>query len=63
MTLPPSPAQATEKRAGPPPATSALPQWEQLQPEHQRALVMTLAAMIVKELPVPHVGRTEASDE
>jgi hypothetical protein len=63
MTLLPNPAQPTAKRTEAFPAMTTLPQWEQLRPEYQRELVMTLAAMLVKELPVHRVGQREASDE
>lgn len=33
-----------------------LPRWEHLPPERQRELVMTLAAMLIKRLPVRHPG-------
>ena len=46
-----------------PPSSANLPQWEQLSPARQRELVMTLATLLVKQLPAPMRPQQESQDE
>jgi hypothetical protein len=41
----------------------SLPRWEQLPPEYQREVVMTLATMLIKRLSPPQPGPKEGRDE
>jgi hypothetical protein len=42
---------------------SSLPRWEQIPPEYQREVVMTLATMLIKRLSLPQPGSKEGRDE
>ena len=42
---------------------SSLPRWEQIPPEYQREVVMTLATMLIKRLFPPQQRSKEGRDE
>jgi len=42
---------------------ASLPRWEQLSPEYQREVVMTLATMLIKRLFPPQQRSKEGRDE
>jgi hypothetical protein len=45
------------------PTGRVLPEWQQVSLEHKRELMTTLAAMIVKQLPLPPKGQKEQANE
>jgi hypothetical protein len=62
MNTPPAPVIRPEKSIALSPLNTSLPGWEQLAAERQRELVMSLAAMVVKQLATAQL-RQEVKDE
>lgn len=60
-TIPP-PAIRPEKNTVLPLLNTVLPGWEQLPPERQRELVMSLAAMVVKQLDTVQLPQEVGND-
>jgi hypothetical protein len=60
-----TPISATrpEKVKDQPQVLNSLPRWEQIPPEYQREVVMTLATILIKRLANSHHRAEEESDE
>jgi hypothetical protein len=58
----PTPAIRPEKSTVLPRLKAVLPGWEQLTPERQRELVMSLAAMVVKQLDTVQLPQEVGND-
>ena len=60
----PSPVPVSQTKATNLPriAHETLPQWEHLSAEHRRELILTLAAMLTRQLPA-HLWHQEVGDE